>query len=921
MKFLSVCDIHIFHWFKNSVVDERGIPSRLSQYETLASDLEEYADTHGIDAYLLEGDLLQTPTSPPMVLNVAKQFLITLSRKRPCFVIPGNHDVDAKGDNNSFHSVIAPLVDQDTPNLVYVAEETVYDFHGVKLFFRPWVTGDANFENLKPADIALLHGPIVGCRDTLGYEFKSGFRLDDLFANYRAAFVGDIHNPQVFNDTRTGNVAVIPGALIGNRFSDNLGHFCVYDADAHTVESVCIRELKHGSRYYYFRNNSHPDADELKQYPNTLYKAPKEGKRAANKAGSATPAPKTTVIDAIYNYLSQLPIEHKPEIRDVISGIYEKVKVEYALPAPNRVAYRSLTAENFLSIQDPVTFEFPKEEDEILIRGTNGSGKSTFPEALYWAVTGELSKDLPVALINNDYGKSTARVTLDFDIDADKYRVTRTRESGNLLKLEKNGSNISKASAAETQQLIYEILGFGKEEIDLMVYFSLNTENLFTSLGVNQQLEFISKLAQAEILDEIRVKFKEKISELNNEILVNATNASQIGNQVERVTAKILGLQQERDRVQAAAPATTPAESLSDLQGKLSVLNRNRDGFVAERDRWNARVTELKEARVALDRLALQDQTVANKMKDTKASLTAMLERRKAAASGKCYACGHELVDAQQLTQIDADIKALSQKAKDLAVYKQQAPETLYLDNEHETDMAKAEAEKVNRGLVEIDLLVSGIQDKIRAHEKAKPAPARDYDGEIAVLERERDEMQAELTKYGVEKLESRKASYTAAAKLLDKTNKNPVYTSSINSAYEQLLTVANSHLQAVGFSVSFSKSYELMVKVDGGKERPVKALSGGEKRLIDVIMLLSLSRCYQEMYHLDYPLFGMTIYDEVFVYLSPQNMQFAHGLIADMPGIKICISNDEGLLGLFSNVIMVSKDPRSGSKYSFSYN
>lgn len=920
MKFLSVCDIHIFHWFKNSVVDERGIPSRLSQYETLASDLEDYADTHGVDAYLLEGDLLQTPTSPPMVLNMAKQFLITLSRKRKCFVIPGNHDVDAKGDNNSYHSVIAPLVDQDTPNLVYVAEETVYDFNGVKLFFRPWVTGDANFENLKPADIALLHGPIVGCRDTLGYEFKSGFQLEDLFANYRAAFVGDIHNPQVFNDTRTGNMAVIPGALVGNRFSDNLGHFCVYDSDAHTAESVCIRDLKHGSRYYYFRNNANPDPDELKAFPNTLYKAPKVAKKAA-KTGSNTPTPKTTVIDAIYNYLSQLPIEHKPEIRDVIAGIYEKVKVDYVLPAPNRVAYRSLTAENFLSIQDPVTFEFPKDEDEILIRGTNGSGKSTFPEALYWAVTGELSKDLPVALINNDYGKSTARVVFEFDIDADKYRITRTRESGNLLKLEKNDSNISKASAAETQQLVYEVLGFGKEEIDLMVYFSLNTENLFTSLGVNQQLEFISKLAQSEILDEIRVKFKEKISDLNNEILVKATNASQLGNQVERVTGKILGLQQERDRVRAAAPVQAPTESLSDLQGKLSVLNQNRSGFVAEQNRWNSRLTELKEARVALDRKSLQDQTVANKLSENKASLATLLERRKKAASGECYACGHKLTDQNQITQIDADIRSLSQKAKELAVYKPQVSEVMYLDNEHEADMAKAELEKVERGLVEIDLLISGIQDKIRAHEAAKPAPSRDYDGEIAVLEKERDEMQAEQAQYGVEGLESRKVAYTAAAKLLDKTNKNPVYTSSINSAYEQLLAVANSHLQAVGFTVSFSKDYTLLVKVDGGKERPVKALSGGEKRLIDVIMLLSLSHCYREMYRLDYPLFGMTIYDEVFVYLSAQNMQFAHGLIADMPGIKICISNDEGLLGLFSNMITVTKDQKLGSRYAFSYN
>lgn len=909
MKIVGISDIHIHAYTNYSVIDEHGIPSRLKQYDYLAQDLVSYANNIDAKIFVIAGDLVQSAVTTPAALDYAKNFINTLAEDCIVLIINGNHCVEAKGDDNSYHSVVAPLIDANNKNIIYVRNEDIVEIDGVSFYLRSWKSGESNYEDLKPADIGVLHGAITGCKDELGYEFKHGFNVEDLYKNYELAIVGDIHSPQSFVDTRTDHKAVIPGALVGNRFSDNLGHFITYDTDTKVVESVCIRELDNKKQYYYFRNNASPNPVELKQFPNTQYKPAKTTKTKKTSKNSVTVTNNVSLIDSIKTNINAIPIEYKTEILADIEKIYETVKIEYQIPAPTKAKFVSLDITNFLSVQGNVKIEFPRDEDEILIRGSgNGVGKSTLAEALYWVITNELTKSVAVTSITNDKSpKDTAAVTTKFSIDQDVYTVTRTRVTGSLLTLYKNDVNISKDSVAKTQELIYSILGFGKDELDAMLYFSLNESNLYTSLPVNKQLEFIAKLAQAEILEEIKTKFKLIIDGYNNAILTDSAIVSQTQSQIDRLNKRI----QEYQYQQAAA--TTNVVDISKVQDNLNILEVRRNDLVEILEKLSETHTKAVENKQNIDKLVQTDAVVFNKIKQNKEQLTSLLQKRKVLSENKCYTCNHVLTDDSLLKDITDQIDSVSKRTKELALYQPQANEIQIMAATEELETVNVSLNKHRAELKEVNTTINNLQQTL-ANAKANNVDNTSIINAITV---EINELNTELTKYNLEEISNKKNAYLQAIKLLESNNKNPVYTSSISTAYQNLLDNANKLLEPLGYMVSISKNYELLLKVDSGKERVVKALSGGERRLLDVVMLVSLGLAYQNLYQLDGPLLNLTIYDEVFTYLVESNIQYVYNLISGLPGIKVVISNEKELIAMFNHYIYVTKT-EAGSQYSF---
>lgn len=912
MKILCLADIHIHNYFSYSVVDEKGLPSRLNQYKLLAHDLAAYARQNSVELIVVAGDLVQSPTCAPMVTNTAKYFLDIISREFRTFVINGNHDLDSKSGNDEYHSVIAPLV-QDNNEVVYESGEGVHEYKGYTFFLRSWKPAKENFTNFQPADVFIGHGPVTGCRDLLGYEFKHGFDVKELWQNYGVSFIGDIHNPQLFEDPASKHKVVIPGQPIGQNFSSNLGSFGLYDLADGSYLSVSVRDLEHASDYHYFRNNSDVDPIEWASYPHTHYRNKLKIKKGEGDKKS-TKSVKTDLLVTIKHNIDQLNVEHKEEAKKVLDDIYAVIKGSYVLPTPNPVVYVSLSVTNFLSIQDTVVFEFPRDEDEVLIRGSqNGVGKSTFAEAFYWAATGELTKSVNVSKINNDRSNKPARVEFLFSIDKDVYKIVRTREVGNLLTLFKNDSNITKGSSSATQELIYQVFGFSREEIDLMVYFSLNELNLFSSLTTNSQLEYISKLAQVEILEEMKLQFRDVIQGLTNEILTRGGALNQLES-----SAAVL-----RAKIDSVKMAKLVEESQSQIVANYVADQDKLDAARKKRNEHNQEITELDEElkscaarQKVIDALCAADQTVYRKKEENKAAITTALAKKKKLDAGTCYACGQHVHDTTLLDAVNKEIQDLSKKAKDFAVYKSTVSEVEILDIENRVTLATTRLDAVKVELKAVNSEINKLEEQI----KIATANKVDYDGQIGFLTEQLNEALVQINTFDLDKIEKKKSSYLIVAKLLEKTNKNPVYTSSIDVTYQSFLSIVNELFEPIGFVVSVSKSYELMIKVDSGKERPVNALSGGEKRLFDVVIAVALSSAYQQLYGLDKPLFNVSIWDEVFVYLSEQNLDFVHGLIGGLTGVKLIISNDISLQQLFQHWIFVTKDDKKGSQYQMNF-
>ena len=150
--------------------------------------------------------------------------------------------------------------------------------------------------------------------------------------------------------------------------------------------------------------------------------------------------------------------------------------------------------------------------------GTNGAGKSSIPLILEEVLFNKNSKGIKKADIANRIHNKGYNITLDFDVNADSYKIDVVRRASIKCKLYKNGEDISSHTATNTYKTVEEILGLDFKTFTQIVYQNTNTSLQFLTATDTNRKKFLIDLLQLEKYVKYFEIFKENSRILSGEV-------------------------------------------------------------------------------------------------------------------------------------------------------------------------------------------------------------------------------------------------------------------------------------------------------------------------------------------------------------------------------------------------------------------
>lgn len=217
---------------------------------------------------------------------------------------------------------------------------------------------------------------------------------------------------------------------------------------------------------------------------------------------------------------------------------------------------------------------------------SNGAGKSTIFEAIYYVFTGTTIRGT-TDVINKYYKEGYCLVSLDFQVDSDKYIVTRTRNHpthGNNLKIIKNDEDISGDKLRKSEQILEnELPSITANLLTSVVIISQGMSNKFTSLKPTSRKERLEELSQcsdfiSQLKSRISAKSKETTKETNELNCKKAsldTKLSMLRSSIAKKTEEINNLETQEDSESIKSEIARYETSLEEQNTKLSEATSN----------------------------------------------------------------------------------------------------------------------------------------------------------------------------------------------------------------------------------------------------------------------------------------------------------------------------------------------------------
>lgn len=489
------------------------------------------------------------------------------------------------------------------------------------------------------------------------------------------------------------------------------------------------------------------------------------------------------------------------------------------------IELKSITLKNFLSHKDTY-IDFTTYSGLSMIEGrtedghysSNGSGKSTIFEGVYYALTGKTIRGLTADAVVNSVAKRDTVVSLKFHTNESSYEVVRTRKHSKLpaLALYRDQQDISCRTPTQTQSRIDELVGIAPDILSGVMILGEGMSSRFTSLSDPSKKSLLeSTMILSHSIDELRDTAK---SRLDTILLDKRSTQGSISSDE--------SLLQYYEGMEVSDECTIGA-LLESVTSRIELLEGSYDSSMEESKNLSKKLSVLKEARSNILGLKSQLSRVSSSMQAIDAKI-ADLESQE---SPVCPTCGQRLQTLEKVVStLSAERHDIHQQLVDLNSQLERFPPEETVVNKLEE--IQSQSDKVERSLKEIRQTISDrMSEKINYEYKIKAFHER---GEV--VSRLTSELQVLNEKMTSLSKDEEVLTYLVKT-VFSSTGVISDILRDVVDYIDQRLQVYNDLLQDKVFHITFSKGKIVLES----ESLSYQSLSSGEKKRLDISIQFAL--------------------------------------------------------------------------------
>lgn len=608
MKFLLFSDTHITSKAEFSKPTEDGLTDYLHRVIKSFEWIESLVDKHDPKFVAMLGDLFDTTgfvDTPSLHVGakVCSRLISTCcALDKGLYWLVGNHDIYSEWSHN------LKFLGLSAWGKVISRAFTVSYAYPCKVMFLPWGTEPCYGDY----DIVLSHSEVKG--GVLNPKKRSENGLDPNYGPW--IFNGHYHLPD-----QLGERCIQVGSLLSKDFRDgpsnNRGAVLVeYNNGECSVErlvnpheipyrTVTISEDRHATLWRARLDKGVTGLEDsfVKVIYDEKYKDEAEQISYLTKGSrlEVRSKPLPEVRDNVVNESFSPEDNFRKYVEDVLLFDDDKEAdlilakgLEYLKSVKNDLStttqpieFKSLRIKGFQSIRD-ISIDL-HNQGLIWVGGSNGVGKTTLLESLFWVLTGKSARHGDRS--GDDvigWHTDTCEVSVDLSIGGNDYTITRGRKP-NKVSLYLGEDDISARLARDTDAKIKDLVGRSKDVLQHSIFLTSGLNTRFTALSYPDRIRLFESITDAGVYSKVERLVKADIKKVYSEL------AHKQGVE-ESIAGRLTSLDKRLHEVRGSL-----IEAKRDLEAKREGLLSHLKELVDQRKEFTLRLKESRKEEAAVE--------------------------------------------------------------------------------------------------------------------------------------------------------------------------------------------------------------------------------------------------------------------------------------------------------------------------------